>query len=150
MRCPSLNEIRTAFFNLVQNALEWEVESGLVFLAAPAQANNPEKNCIIVSTGFTPGNIAKQELGGAGSLAKRNGIFKITVSSLPTEDADLLWDIADVLEKAFSIYSYERLPVNESGAVVYCEFPYTENIGTGPDNRNIITVTVPWWAWTQA
>lgn len=151
MNCPDLNSIRIALFEICQNALQREIEAGLVYLSAPNQKNNPDLRCIIVATSFSPAKIDRGEIGSHGSLSKRPGIFKITISSLQEEDADIPWDIAFTLERVFSWYSCESLYVseNEEEGAVYCDFPYTENIGIGPDNRNTITVTVPWWVWTQ-
>lgn len=135
MQCPTLNEIRVALFNVAQNALEHELESGLVYFVAPNQGNLPDKKCILVLTSFTPGTVNRIELGGSGAMGTRNGIFKITISALPDEDADVAWEIAEKLEEAFKPFSYESLlisPASEDSVnAVYCDFPYSENIGIG-------------------
>ncbi len=98
MNCPDLNSIRIALFDALQRAIARETESGIAYLAAPAQGNNPDAKCIWVFTAFIPGTTGQLELGGPGALARRKGIFKVTISSLPDEDADLLWYMAQNIE----------------------------------------------------
>lgn len=151
MNYPTLNEIRAALFKLAQESLAQELESGLAYLAAPNQDNNPDQKCVLIFTSFSPGSVSRQKLGGAGSLALRRGIFKIAISSLPDDDADIAWEIAQKLERSFAPFTFEDLPIDGfyGGSGCHCDCPYSESVGLGPDNRNIITVTAPWLAWVQ-
>lgn len=153
-RTPTLNEIRRVLFATMQDALADEEELGKVFIVPPAQDSDPALKLILVIASFTPGTVNRQELGGYGALALRQGIWKMNISSLKDTNAGEPWRIAELLEEAFRPYTVDGLVVEEreevgSPCAVFCEFPYSENVGTLPDGRNGITVTVPWWTWTQ-
>lgn len=153
-RVPTLNEIRKTLFATMQDALAEEEDLGKVFIVPPAQESDPELKKILVIASFSPGIVDRQELGGYGALAKRQGIWKMNISSLKDTNANEPWQIAEKLENTFQKYTVDGLVVvqNEevgSPCAVFCEFPYSEDIGTLPDGRKGITVTVPWWTWTQ-
>lgn len=153
-RVPTLNEIRRTLFSTMQDALADEEESGKIFIVPPTQESDPELKKILIISSFSPGMVDRQELGGYGALAKRDGIWKMNISSLKGTNANEPWAIAEKLEKTFQKYTVDGLVVDDSGGMgnpcaIFCEFPYSEDVGTLPDDRNGITVTVPWWTWTQ-
>lgn len=153
-RVPTLNEIRRTLFVETQKVLADEVKAGKVFIVPPTQDSDPTLKKILVIASFNPGIVERQELGGYGALALRQGIWGMNISSLKDINAGEPWQLAELLEKAFSRYTVDGLAVVESEEVgspcaIFCEFPYSENVGTLPDGRNGITVTVPWWTWTQ-
>lgn len=153
-RVPTLNEIRRTLFATMQDALVEYEESNKVFIVPPAQESDPGLKQILVISSFTPGIVDRQELGGYGALAKRQGIWKMLISSPKDVNANEPWKIAEKLENIFQKYTVDGLVVVEnedvgSPCAIYCEFPYSENIGVMSDGRNGITVTVPWWTWTQ-
>lgn len=155
MRVLTLNEIRRALFTTMQDALAEEEDAGKIFIVPAAQDSDPELKKILIISTFTPGIVNRQELGGYGALAERHGIWKMNISSLKDTNAGEPWQIAEKLENTFTHYTVDGLPAIDSeddiepAYDIYCEFPYSESIGTMPDGRNGITVTVPWWTWTQ-
>lgn len=154
MRVPSLNEIRRTLFSTMQDALSKDEDAGKVFIVPPAQESDPELKKILVIASFSPGDVSRQELGGYGALAKRQGIWGMNITFLKDTNISEPWRIAELLEETFRKYTVDGLVVVEteemgSPCAIFCEFPYSENVGTLPDNRNGITVTVPWWTWTQ-
>lgn len=152
---PTLDDIRVAFFRETQKILADDVRSGKVFLVPPAQDADPALKKIIVLCSFTPGIVDRQEIGWGTASGERKGIWKMTISSLKDVNANEPWAIAEKLENAFAPYSVEFLPVTDFQAdiatecKINCDFPYSENIGTQPDGRNHVTVTVPWWTWVE-
>lgn len=154
-RTPTLNEIRRTLFAATQGALADEIKAGKVFFVPPAQDVDPALPKILVISSFSPGDVDRMELGGYGALALRHGIWKTNISTLKDINANEPWQIAEKLEEAFRIYTVDGLQVVNpdddiyAPCAIYCEFPYSENIGALPDGRNGITVTVPWWTWTQ-
>lgn len=152
---PTLNDIRKAFFIATQAALIEVVKTGKVFLVPPAQDADPALKKILVMASFSPATVNRLEIGGRNASGKRNGIWKLTISSLKDVNANEPWQVAETLESAFAPYSVDFLPITSfqddiaSECKILCDFPYSENIGTLPDGRNGITVTVPWWTWTQ-
>lgn len=154
MQYPTLNDIRRTLFSVMQDALSEEEDSGKVFIVPPAQDSDPELKQILVIASFSPGDVSRQELGGYGALAMRQGIWGMNITSLKDTNANEPWQIAEKLELAYKPYTVDGLIVINQEAIgepcrFFCEFPYSENVGTLPDGRNGITVTVPWWAWTQ-
>lgn len=152
---PTLNNIRTVFFAETQKALIDDVKSGKVFIVPPAQDADPALKKILVLASFSPGIVDQLEIGGENASGKRQGIWKLTISSLKDVNAGEPWRIAEKLENHFAPYSLDFLPVTDffedisTECKILCEFPYSENIGILPDGRNGITVTVPWWTWTE-
>lgn len=45
-----------------------------------------------------------------------------------------------------SAFRLEELPAGP--CTVNVDEPYTTNVGTAPDGRMSMLVTVPWWTWT--
>lgn len=156
MRRPAtLNEIRRALFRTMQEAVAEDEDDGRVYVVPPAQEGEPGLKMLLLLSSFTPGQVNRAELGGYGALAERVGIWKMTISALKDNDAGEPWRLAEKLEQAFLPYTVDALEVvppdddGEDVCAVYCSFPYTENVGVLPDGRNGISVTVPWWTWTQ-
>lgn len=154
MRRPAtLNEIRRALFRTMQEAVAKDEDDGRVYVVPPAQEGEPGLKMLLLLSSFTPGLVSRAELGGYGALAERSGIWKMTISALKDNDAGEPWRLAEKLEQAFMRYTVDALRVTETDSAdvcsVYCDFPYTENVGVLPDGRNGISVTVPWWTWTQ-
>lgn len=167
-RIATLDELRMAFFGAMQLIADaWDKKERL-FVTAPAQESDPELKKIILSGAFIPGMVGRAELGGYEALASRKGVFKMTISTLPETEANEAWELAQELENGFLPFTVDPLLVKPSRAYdpdadenqdepiedkkpcpLFCDFPYTENIGLLPDGRNGITVTVPWWTWTQ-
>lgn len=155
-RIAGLDEIRIAFFTRAQEALALFNDPD-VWLAAPAQDAEIDLKKLAVITSFIPSGVARKEFGGSGSLAERHGVWKALISIFPGTDENRGWELAQKLEDAFLEYAIEPLPVaakdpedTEPVCPVFCDFPYTEPVGTLPDGRHGITVTVPWWTWTQS
>lgn len=153
-RPATLNEIRRALFRKMQEAAAEDEDAGRVYVVPPAQEGEPGLKMLLLLSSFTPGLVNRAELGGYGALAERSGIWKMTISALKDNDAGEPWRLAEKLEQAFMRYTVDALPVGEPGGAedicpVYCDFPYTENLGVLPDGCNGISVTVPWWTWTQ-
>lgn len=152
---PTLNDIRRVFFAETQKILADDVKAGKVFIVPPAQDADPALKKILVIASFSPGIVDQLEIGGDNASGKRQGIWKLTISSLKDVNANEPWQVAEKLENAFAPYSVEFLPVTNfqddivTQCKILCEFPYSENIGVLPDGRNGITVTVPWWTWTE-
>ena len=153
-RTPTLDEIRIALFSVALNAVKAQPD---VYVLAPAQEANPDNKMILLHCSFTPGLIGRAEIGGTGALARRHGIWRMTISTLLDVDTSRIWELAENLEQAFRPYATDALPVMAEGndenceiMAVFCDFPYTENAGIGPDNRNLTTVTVPWETWTES
>lgn len=151
---PTLNDIRRTLFSVMQDALSEDEESGKVFIVPPAQESDPELKQILVIANFSPSDVSRQELGGYGAFAIRKGIWSMNITSLKDTNANEPWEIAEKLELAYKPYTLYGLEVINKEAmgkpcVIFCEFPYSENIGTLPDDRNGITVTVPWWTKTE-
>lgn len=146
-RPPTLDEIRVALFSETLKAVSGNER---VFVAPASQDADPELKKLILFCSFTPGKTVREELGGYGALGERPGIWRMTISALPDNDADEAWKLADTLEKAFLPYTVDGLSVTDDEVMpVYCNFPYTEDRGILPDNRLGILVTVPWWARIQ-
>lgn len=152
---PTLNSIRTVFFAETQKALMDDVRAGKVFIAPPAQDADPALKKILVLCSFSPGNVARLEIGGENASGERLGIWKMTISSLKDVDAGEPWKVAETLESYFAPFAVDFLPVTDfqddiaTERKIFCDFPYSENVGMLPDGRNGISVTVPWWTWTH-
>lgn len=152
---PTLNNIRTVFFAETQKALIADVKAGKVFIVPPAQDADPALKKILVLCSFTPGIVDHLEIGGHNASGERHGIWKMTISSLKDVNAGEPWKVAETLENHFAPFSVDFLPVTDfwediaTECKINCEFPYSENIGTAQDGRNHISVTVPWWTWTE-
>lgn len=153
-RIATLDEIRVALFAKTQDALFAFPD---VWLCAPAQDAEIDLKRLAVICSLLFEKTERMEFGGPGSLAERRGFWKMLVSVLPGTDENLAWELAQGLEAAFTPYACKDFPVasrNEEDAEpicpLFCDFPYTENLGELPDKRNGISVTVPFRTWTQA
>lgn len=156
-RIATLDEIRVAFFRNTRDALAALPDASQVWLTAPAQDANMDLKELAVICSFFPGEITRQEFGGPGSLALRRGFWKMQVSMLFGTDENRGWELAQALENAFLRYAVEDFPVaslypgdDTPVCPIWCDFTYTEHVGTLPDKRVGITVTVPWRTWTQS
>jgi len=155
IRTPALAEIRRAFFRQTQAIVRADIAAGRVTILAPSQDANADVTQMLLIFSFSPGLVSRAELGGHGALARRQGIWKVTISSHRNGNAEEPWTLADKLEEAFRAYTVNGMYVppaqegEEPPCPVYCDFPYTEDIGQTPDERNTLTVTVPWDTWTQ-
>lgn len=153
-RIATLDEIRIGLFAATQEALAAFPD---VWLVTPAQDAAIDVKRLAVFCSLTFSKTGRAEFGGHGSLAERSGFWKMLVSILPGTDENLALELAQGLEDAFLPYATEDFPLvsripDDPMPVcpLFCEFPYTENIGEMPDKRNGITVTVPFRTWTQA
>lgn len=152
---PSLNDMRRAFFAKTQKILAEDVKSGKVFIVPPAQDADPELKKMLVLCSFTPGKVDHLEIGWGNASGARHVIWKMTISSLKDVNANEPWLVPEKLESAYAPYSVDFLPITDfqddaaTAFKINCEFPYSENVGLLPDGRNGITVTVPWWTWTE-
>ena len=156
-RIATLNEIRVAFFGKTRDALAAFPDGDKVWLAAPAQDAKIDLKKLAVICSLVWGETTRGEFGGPGSAAERHGFWKMQVSILAGTDENLGWELAQALEDAFLPYAVEDLPVAsldpadvEPICPIFCDFPYTENLGVLPDKRSGICVTVPFWTRTQA
>ena len=144
---PSLNAIYAAFFNAMQAAVADEVRAKSLVVVPPAQDFNPDAKSVHLISALQPGTIQDGELGGREAIAPRLGVWVMTLSALKTEGPGVMWRLAEKLEQAFR---REDIPTDTApgGCPVYCEEPYTTNVGEAPDKRIELSVTVPWWTWT--
>ena len=93
-----------------------------------------------IVSGFQPGRVTSQELGGIEALALRDGVYIVTFSIPPKKTVDTIWEAAGELEAAF-----RRKPLVVETCTVWCDEPYTENRGTDPEQgRYLISTTIPW------
>lgn len=145
----TLNDIRRSFFRIMQDAVTEEESTGRLYVVPPAQDGNPDIKSMMLISGFIPGQTTRGEMGGYGALAIREGVWKMTVSFLRDTDAGEPWELAQKLEDTFTPYTVDGIPVNDALCHVFCDFPYSEDVGELPDKRNGISVTVPWWTWTS-
>lgn len=151
-RCPQLDEIRVAFFREMLDVINRSDWATRVYVVSDAQEANPDRDMLLLLPSFIPGIVSRGELGGFGALARRRGIWKMSISAKADNDACEAWRLAEFLEEAFRQYTVIALPVLENDSPVcevYCDFPYTENTGFLSDGRKGISVTIPWWAWTH-
>lgn len=153
-RIATLDEIRIALFAKTQDALDAFPD---VWLCAPAQDSEIDLKRLAVVCSLLFEKTTRMEFGGHGSLAERRGFWKMQVSFLPDTDENLAWGLAQALEATFTPYAVDDLPVDSGNAddetlvcPLFCDFPYTENLGELPDKRKGISVTVPFRTWTQA
>ncbi len=154
-RTPTLNDIRWSLFYLMQEIVAEEEADERVVIVPPQQEGNPEITSMLLISGFQPGLVEQAELGGYGALAVRRGIWKMTISSHKNSNAGEPWLLAEKLEAAFRKFTVDGIPIHSRidpdgiSCPIFCDFPYTENVGITPDERNALSVTVPWWTWTQ-
>lgn len=151
-RIATLDEIRIALFSRTQEAL---LEYPDVWLAAPAQDAKIDLKKLAVICSLLFSKTGRMEFGGHGSLAERKGFWKMLLSIQPGTDENLGWELAQALENAFLPYATEDFPVSSSNpednspvCPLFCDFPYTENLGELPDKRKGISVIVPFRTWT--
>lgn len=145
---PTLDAVRVAFFNAMQVAVADDVRQKRLIVVPPAQDFNPDVKAVHLISALQPGMVQDGELGGREAIAPRLGVWIMTLSALKTESPGVIWRLAGKLEQAFR---REDLPTDTTapgGCPVYCEEPYTTNVGITPDKRIELSVTVPWWTWT--
>ena len=107
-----------------------------VFPNRPAKLDNAK---IHVITGFLPGQTRSEELGGAGALGMRDGVFMVTLSMPHNIQPSTLWQMAEEIEGTF-----RRLKLTTTECHAWCGEPYTENRGSDPEGRYSISTTIPW------
>lgn len=111
----------------------------------PNEDGNPDAGEILVLHSVNPGAVSTAELGGRDGLSVMDGVYSINLSypkgSLPR--ANEAWDLA---QRLMSAYRLEDLPAG--ACAVHIKEPEFTNVGTTPDGRMSMLVTVPWWTWT--
>ena len=139
MQCPSLAEINEVLRSVMVSALAPYMKQ--VTIIPEAQDTDPNAAKILVLQAFKPSIVIGAELGGRQGLSRREGNFLITLSA-PKNDRtkfNQAWMIANALESAFRMLDTKS---------VYMGDPYVTNIGSTPDGRQSVMLTVPWATWT--
>ena len=120
--------------------------AGRAVILSESDDSDPNARDIFVINAVQPGDVDTGELGGRAGIAVQNGVFLLNLSYIRNDSAikadaeELAQDLVD---------AFRRADLNApSGACVYCKEPYITNVGTTPDDRMSLLVSVPWWAWT--
>ena len=139
-RTPTLAEIGSAL--RVRMA---ETVGDAAVIIPPNEDGDPDAGEILVLHTVNPGKASPAELGGRMGLSVMNGVYSINLSypKGSLERANEAWTLAQRLMSAFRL---EELPAGP--CTVNVDEPYTTNVGTAPDGRMSMLVTVPWWTWT--
>lgn len=122
-----------------------EVVGDAAVILPPNEDANPDAGEILVIHAVNPGAVSTAELGGRQGLSIMNGVYSINLS-YPRDNlerANEAWDLAWKLVSAFRL---EELPAGPCDVDI--DEPFTTNVGSTPDGRMSLLVTVPWWAWT--
>ena len=141
MTIATLNEIGIAFRTFMVDTI-----ADRAVVLSEFEDCNPDAREIFVLSSVQPGNVDPGELGGRDGISVQNGVFLLNLSfarndiAIKKKSEELAQDLANAF--------YRVDLITPSGACVFCKEPYLTNVGTTPDGRMSLLVSVPWWAWT--
>ncbi|WP_304736515.1 hypothetical protein [uncultured Desulfovibrio sp.] len=124
-----------------------EVVGDAAVILPPNEDGNPDAGEILVLHSINPGGVSTAELGGRDGLSMMSGVYSVNLSypKDSLERANEAWTLAQRLMSAFRLRD-----LSAGECAVYVDEPYVTNVGTTPDGRMSLLVTVPWWTWAGA
>ena len=120
--------------------------AGRAVILSESDDSDPNAREIFVINAVQPSDVDTGELGGRAGIAVQNGVFLLNLSYIRNDSA-IKADAEKLAQDLVDAFRRSDLTA-PSGACVYCKEPYITNIGTTPDDRMSLMVSVPWWAWT--
>lgn len=144
MKTPTLAEIGS-----VLRTLMFKTVGKSAVVLEPGADTNPDIRDILLIHAVNPGTVSGAEMGGSEALSIQYGVYTITLSypkgkKESLDKSNVAWELAQKLTQAFYRQDLETV----GGCRVMIDEPYTTNVGTTPDGRLALSVTVPWHTWT--
>ena len=116
--------------------------AGRAVILSESDDADPNARDIFVINAVQPGDVDTGELGGRAGIAVQNGVFLLNLSYIRNDSA--IKADAEELAQDF-VDAFRRADLTApSGAFVSCKEPYSTNVGTTPDDRMSLLVSVPW------